>query len=266
LRDTDVAALADLPVATYVREGESRRITAVDFVHDFQQGVARLAPRDAASLQGQIEDIVIAEHDLGEAKRLGLEQMPQFLEDRRGFALIQALGLYEQEVLLPRLAISPDDLRAYYEANRARYATPAEVTGVLFVFSDLVAARRSLEPGASLAPDQVLDPFVLRRDAPLPLDNVPYAFLASAPAGGRYGPFSYGSRHAVWLKRGTGERVPRRFEQVEAEVRQHLQREKMDELELRHFAERAGHLQLLVDPSSYGLPVLPTPVVVNSAP
>lgn len=110
--EADVAALGPAVIASYEFEGTHREITAADFVRDFRQGIARLAPRDLAGLREQVEDMAVAEHDLAEARRLGLDRTPQFLEDRRNFALIQALGLYEREVLAPQVPVADEEVRA----------------------------------------------------------------------------------------------------------------------------------------------------------
>lgn len=254
--EAEVAAIASTILAHYSFGGAPRPITAADFVRDFRQAIARMAPRDANGLREQIEDIAVAEHDLAEAKELRLDETPQFREDRRNFALNQALALHEQEVLSSGLTVTPAEVRARYEASLSRYASPSEVSGTLFVFSKVEDARRGTAPAAEddAKPDEIIDPFVLRRDGPSLLAGVPFAFLVSAPPARRYGPFPFGDKYAVFLKRATGEATPRPFAQVQPEIHRQLLREKLDALELEHLARNAGRVRLLLDPARYGLP------------
>ncbi len=121
--EADVAALGPAILAEYSVAGEARRLTALDFVRDFRRGIARLAPHDAASLGEQVGDIVLAEHDLREAKARGFDQTAQFLQDRLNFALNQMLALHEQEVLARQVVVSPAELSARYEADVLRRKT-----------------------------------------------------------------------------------------------------------------------------------------------
>ncbi len=260
LREADVADIASSILARYIFNGASQQLSAIDFVQDFQQGIARMAPRDVKSLGEQIEDIVIAKYDLAEASRLGLDQTPQFLEDRHNFALNQALALYEKEVLSKQVAISPDALAAWYRANHQRYASPLEVTGALFVFADQESARRGMAAGLGVKDRgsvpgalEVIDPVEIRRDGPLLFPDVPYPFLASAPSGGSYGPFGYAGKYAVFLKRTTGELAPVPLERIQDQVRRDLLREKLDALELEGLSRKLDIVQVLLDLSVYNI-------------
>lgn len=258
--EADVASISSFVLATYSFREAARRITAADYVRDFQQGIARAGPRDARTLGEQIEDIVVAEYDWDEATRRHLDQTPQFLEDRRNFALNQALVLYENEVLVPQIAVSDDELTTRYQAQIARYLSPVEITGTLALFSNPVDADRgrnflSADNPSAIAgrPQSVIDPFVIRRDDPASSIGVPYALIASMPVGRSFGPFEYEGKSALFLKRTEGARTPMPFEQVRKELRQQLQREKTETLERDYLARNLNRVELHLDPAAYGM-------------
>lgn len=263
LHDQDVAPIGSSVLARYTFDGTTRRITARAFVRDFRRGIARMAPHDASSLRTEVEDMVLAKYDLAEAKRLRLDRTPQFLQDRRNFALNQALALYEQAVLARRVTVSRAELVSRYQTEIRRYSSPVEITGTLYLFSNLEQARRRVpplpganRPGVTPAPEKVVERFVVRRDDPARLPGVPYALLASMPDGRSLGPFPYAGAYAVFLKRDAGNPTPLPFEQVEPELRRELIREKLDVLELDDLARNAGRVQVCLDPAKYGLPKL----------
>jgi hypothetical protein len=219
-----------------------------------------MGPRNAIDVRTQVEDFVVAEYDLAEAKRLGLDHTPQFLEDRRNFALNQALALYEQEVLSKIISIQSDELTTLYQTDLQRYSSPVEVTGTLFIYLDAEESsfpRLPLwHPDGSVSgsqPDRVIDPTVVRRDDPTSSIGIPYAFLVSLPVEGRLGPFPYRGGHAVFLKRAVGALVPRPFGQVEPELRSELRREKIKDAELRYLEQNWGRVHVYLNLEDYGL-------------
>ena len=260
LRETDVEPISSSILASYFSKGVAKQISALDFVRDFQQGIARVSPRDVKSLSDEIEDIVIAEYDLAEARKLRLDQTPQFLEDRHNFALNQALALYEQKLLSTQITISPGELVTYYRTNIQRYGSPMEVSGVLRIFSDLESARRGLssalsgtDHGLMFAPPEVIDPFVIRRDGPPLSADVPYQFLASAPTDQSYGPFARDGKYVIFLKRVTGEHAPMPLERIQEQARRELSRKKLDALELECLSQNLDAIQLFLDFAKYNI-------------
>lgn len=259
--EADVAGIGSEIIATYTRDGQTRRITALDFVQDFRQGIARPGPRDAKMLEQQVEDIVVAEYDLAEAKRLQIDRTPQFLQDQRNFALNQALALYEQEVLYKQISISRDDLLASYQATSQRYVSPKEIIGELSVYSSLATAQQALNAAnnsmISLTvpmPEKFIAPFILRRDEDSALHGAPYNIIATVPNDRSCGPFDYEGKHVIFTKRRVGQLTPRPFEQVEADVQRQLVRQKVEALELQRLDRESARLQLDLDFASYGLP------------
>ncbi len=259
-READVKPIGSLIVAEYSFNGAVKQISATDFVRDFQRRIARTAPRDPKDLEEQIEDMVVTEYDLAEARKLGLDRTPQFLEDRRNFALNQALFHYEQEVLSKQVTLAPGELAARYRANIQHYISPVSITGTLFVYSDTESARSGslqLSHADSIAsaslPEKVIDPLVIKRDGPSPLPGVPYVFLASMPIGRKLGPFPYSGKSAVFLKQAAGELAPMPFEEVRPELQRELMREKIEGLELDYLARNAGRVQVYLDLANYGL-------------
>jgi hypothetical protein len=259
LRDKDVTSIAESVLASYSSTGTTKQISALDFVRDFQNGIARMTPRDVKELKEQIEDIVVAEYDLAEAKKLRLDQTPQFLEDRHNFALNQALALYEKEVLSKQLVASPDRLETYRQNNLGRYSSPVEIKGALFIYNDLEGAQREMTislhkgNGPSLISffPETIDPFVIHRDAPPIFIEVSYAMLASLPVDRRYGPFAYGGKYAVFLKRANGELAPLPFTLIQDQLRRDLSREKIDAIELAYLSRNLDRIQLSLDASKY---------------
>jgi hypothetical protein len=228
-------------------------------MRDFQRGIARMAPRDADELRQQVEDLAVAECDLTEAKRRRLDQTPQFLADRYNFSLNQALALYEKEILGGEIKVSPEELRAYYDANRDRYCSPAQITGVLNLFPDDEHARRSLtstliadEP-FSMRSSELVDPFIVCRDGAPGLSRKLYSLFVSMPVGHRYGPFLYRGKYAVFLKRSAGEATPMPFDEVRPEVESLLVRQKVAIAELDRLTGNIARVKVCLDLASYGL-------------
>jgi hypothetical protein len=257
LRDADVASIGSSVLATYFFDDTiTRQITVLDFIDDFEQGIARTIPRDADGLRVQIEDIAVAEYDLAEAKKRHLDRTPQFLEDRRNFALNQALILYENENLSKQVTVSRAELEAWYRTNIRDYASPMEIVGTLLIFSDAEKARRGLSLGSKetvSVPDKMIDSWVIRRDDSPIFTGIHYALLAEMPIGRHYGPFPYEGKYAIFVKRADGPIEPRPFDQVESELRRRLVREKMNALELDYFAQNAHSVQVHLNLADYGL-------------
>jgi hypothetical protein len=256
--EADVAPIASSIVASFAFDGVPKQISALDFVRDFQQGIARMAPRDTDDLRQQIEDIAVAEYDLAEAKRRRLDQTPQFLEDHRNFALNQALVLHEKEVLSKQAVISPGELESYYFANRERYASPIEITGVLYLFSNSEQARRGLvsmesEAFSVLRSEDVIDPFVVQREGFSAFLKIPYTLFVSMPTGKRYGPLPYQGKYAVFVKRSAGEVTPLPFETIRSEIQAKLVREKITACELDYLDRNIARVKIYLDLTNYGL-------------
>lgn len=257
LRTQDVEPIGASILADYFFNGIAKRVSASDFVRDFQQGIARLVPRDIQTLSEQIEDMIVAEYDLVDAEKLGLDQTPQFLEDRYNFALNQALALYEEK-LSKQLVISSAELETYHQANLRRYSSPVEIRGALFIYFDLETARRGMTapteeniPGLAPLPFQTIDPFIIPRDVPTPPLDVPYPFLISTPIGQRCGPFPYAGKYAVFLKRTAGEFSPLPMEKIQDQLRRDLSREKIEAAEIESLMRNLNRVQLLLELTDY---------------
>ncbi|HEX3729372.1 MAG TPA: peptidylprolyl isomerase [Opitutaceae bacterium] len=262
--EDDVAAVGPLILARYSSLGAVRQISALDFVRNFQRRIAREAPRDPQSLEGQIEDLVVTAYDLAEAKRDGMDQTPQFLEDRHNFALDHVFALYERDVLSKQAEISPAELLAYYQTNRQRYASPMEVVGTLFIYAnfesarlDLAAARTGGPPGAGTRLLGKIDKFIIRGDSPPTFAGIPYPALAAAPLGRAFGPGPWDGKYAVFRKEAAGELVAPPIEQIRGQVSRDLLRDKIEARELEYLSLHTARIELLTDLArSIGTPVL----------
>jgi hypothetical protein len=261
LRETDVASIGTSILANYIFDGKTKQISASDFVRNFQQGIARIAPHDVLSLGNQIEDIAIAEYDWAEAITLHIDKAPQFLEDRHNFELNQALALYEKEVLTPQISFSTDDLRKYYIDHLELYKSPIEISGVLYVFRSRETAQKaqsilgSGNPALLVAQDSetVIDPLIVRRDAPTLLTEIPYNVLASLPDGRSIGPFPHQDGFGLFYKKSTGEAKPLRFEEVQEGIRVRYLREKLNAKERELADQNLDRVKVLIDLAQYEL-------------
>lgn len=257
------APLGDTALASYRLGHDDRRITARDFAEDFNHRLVRRKPHTEAELREALATMLVEEYDDRAARELGLDRTPKFVEDRRNFALNQALAAYEQETLRPRLHVTPPELAAYAAAHADRYRAPAEAEGTLYVFAEPAAANRArgliqqgdLASAAALA-QRVVDRFSVRRDdAPL-ANGLPNQVVIGARDGMAFGPIVRGGQPVVFLKRASGQPVDPPFAAIESRVRREFERAKLDEAELILFQHNsaAKTLQLRLDPARYGLP------------
>jgi hypothetical protein len=67
--------------------------------------------------------MVVADWDVTEARRMGLDQTDIFKEDRLNFLRFQILEVYEKEKLWPLISISEDDVDRRFRATRASMIT-----------------------------------------------------------------------------------------------------------------------------------------------
>jgi len=260
LSEDILAGLVGAQLAEYSCNGRKVQIAAVDFVRDFMQGVARVAPSDPWALRVAIEDMVVRKFDYAAAVSLGMDQTQQFLEDRGNFELNQALALYEKEELCPQIAVSEDDLRRFYLDHKELYKSPVDITGVLYVYSTNDLARKAQAAVAcgnsgSVVQhvERIVDPFVLQRDAPPVSVGVSCNALTALPAGQFFGPFPYRDKFALFCKKTSGELKPPCFEELKERMRLHCLRERLNAMEWERFRENIGLVRVFVDLALYGL-------------
>lgn len=255
--------MAETTLASYELDGEPHRITAQELTEHFNRRIVRRKPRTAADVVAGLQDILVEEYDHRTARRLQLDRTPKFVEDRRNFALNQALAAYEQEMLLPGLHPTQEELQKYAAMHRDAYLSPVECSGTLYVFADHPQAAQAAVQlqqvdtvSAAVDAVQTIDRFIVRRDGAQLISSWPNGAVIAAPDGALFGPFAYAERAAVFVKRTSGNRVALPFPAIEPQVRSEFLRAKLDEAELALFRKNvaAASLQVHLDPAKYGLP------------
>lgn len=74
-----------------------RTVTIGDYCDRFNRSVIRELPRDWNAMRRSAEDMAVAESDLAAARSLGIDRTAQFREDRKGYADLVALALFEKQ-------------------------------------------------------------------------------------------------------------------------------------------------------------------------
>jgi hypothetical protein len=260
----ETATLSDpyRTIATYSTAGGRRPITERDFVAYFNQRMVRSMPRDSVALATAVEDLVVEQADYTKAIAVRLDQVPKFVQDRRNFELKEALTLYEQEVLVPQLTISPDELQTYYSVHGRRYAVTNEATGVLYKFNsraEAAAAFQNLARGETVAAAKravrILDPIVVRRDGASLAREQPNALLLGMPDGRPFGPFEHEGEAAIFVKQFSGPATTPPLSEIAGAIQRELLREKLNAREIQLFEEHFTRhaLRMHFDFSGYGI-------------
>ncbi len=180
-----------------------------------------------------MEDHVIAELDLMRARIEGLDATPQFVEDRRGFLALQALDLFEREVLVPKIEITTDEIARYYQTHAVEFANAGPIRGRLRSFHELKAAvdwlQRYRADGTATDPTVVAEREVeVSEERPLPgFENLRLLALHS-PAGSAVGPLSSGGQFHVFVRDDLPEINLAQLPKVQETIRFRLLRQKLD--------------------------------------
>lgn len=261
-------AIADPDPATATffsyRNGAVRIRVSVDaFRRWFNDKFVRRIPRSAGELRAEVEGYVIEQRSLKLAFGDGLDAEPKFAEDRREFAALQALDLYERTVLVPKISMSTADIRRYYAKHLPEFTRTTEVRGHLLTFGTLKAAtdwmHRHLgrgeaglsrpEPAVS---DRVLD---ISWEHPFPgLKNLQPEIMESMD-GTHFGPFPHERSYLVFVKERTLEKGPLPFAIAEGTIRRKLLRQALDARERKLAVEISNHYKIVdhIDYAHFGL-------------
>lgn len=264
----DEAAVSDtrpLILATYTTGGNRRGISEREFIRQFNDRIIRTLPQGRAGVVSALEDYVVEEIDYAAALAAGLDQGAKFIQDRLNFEYIQALELYEKEVLAPHIEISAAELEAYYSERGEHYSLPGDATGSLYLFASREAAakgRGMLDRGATAAAAaeaQAVTLIVVKRKGPNLASDRPNALLLSVTDGRTVGPFDCSGQPALFLKHASGERAVPPLGEIQGVVRKDLLREKLDEHVLQLFRQRGDccRLQAHIDLARYGIETTP---------
>ncbi len=239
-------ALADAAasLASYSLDGHRCHLTALDWLRRHNRGFIRMRPRSLNDLEVSVRAMIVAELDLAEAQKRGLDRAPRFLEDRRNFLYLQALELFEKERLAPSIVITDGELESCYGEQAHRYRrtvaawvrihpSPPEAAGSPMVPSSEVRVA----PDAPLAGAERLTTYVLR--------------LAE---GGFIGPIqtAFGN---VRIEKLRNESEPVPFAEVAEHLRAQLLRGKLDLLIRENARSWAADLGVedLLDPVQFGV-------------
>jgi hypothetical protein len=165
----DAEPQAGRKLYSYQLGGDLRLVTVAEFVGKVNERFVRRVPRTPTEIWKLVQDLVVEEYDLAEARSLGLDATPQFTEDRAGFAGFQALDLFERENGMPHVAVTSAEIEQYYRDNARLFLRTVRVAGRRLCFGSASAAfewtRRAPAPATMLtaAPLGVrVEPFELR--------------------------------------------------------------------------------------------------------
>lgn len=249
-----VAVLRDLPIsganipapplapfstealASYRDGGALVDVTVGQWRFDYNRQIARQFPRNATMLERSLQDLVTAEFDLREARRLGIDRTPQFIGNRRDFRHSQILNLFESEKLLPTIPVSAEEVQQRYDRDRGRLDEPTVARGLILDFPSFSAAMAWMQRhGHDARGDVATDSrkCVVSREQPLPGATRATAIILHMPDGRAFGPVPNPDGHAsVFIKKSTI-RVTPPLPQVVVRIRLAIARERLAALEQR---------------------------------
>lgn len=256
-----VLAADTKPVATVgsasVSGGElSRRLASIP---DFQRTALADSPDKLKRVV--LETRLIPELlDAQEAERTKLDQRPALVARRREI-LRQALERALARETAQKTPVTSDDIKAYFEANRARFETPRRIRVWRILTDDEALARKiiadcqgvdGLKRWSQYARENSIDTATQLRDGDLgfvhedgktdaPTLRVDPALFASADhlADGELAkePLKEGSHWAVIWRRGSAAAITRTVQQEQGSIRQVLERERVAEAREAFLAE-----------------------------
>ena len=127
--ESSLGRLAPAVLFRYQLGPETQTVSVEDFCRHFNAMFVRSIPRILADLRSAAEDMAVEESDYREAKARGIDGTAKFTEDRLGFAGFQALDLFEQNILIPKLAIGAAEIETYYEEHADQYRCTNRISG-----------------------------------------------------------------------------------------------------------------------------------------
>lgn len=213
-------------------------VTTLNWVTRWNGQFIRHVPRSVAEVQTAAEDDAAWHLDLRAARALGIDRTPQFVEDRKGYAALQALDYYEQHELAPAIAIPDAELHAYYDAHRDTFAQTLRVSGRLIAFPDEEKALAWLRARGPSGPEGAENIALARPQVPPGFEAFEGAIF-EAPPGFPVGPVSRDGRFYCFQKSADLERGTAPFEQVRETVRRALLRGALDQREQQLAAQLA---------------------------
>lgn len=202
-----MAACANDRLATYRGETGTCSITVAAWREYYNQLFVKALPGSLQAMEESLADLVMTEIDCREARKLGIDRTPRFVEDRRNFSYYQALDLFEKERLSPALTVSDEEIKSYYRANLADYQRTTRAVCLLLHFASEKEATawiaRREKPAPSPEGRWTLETHEIFQDHPIPLlPDLTNALLASLD-GTTLGPFPSSSGFLVVHKQSS---------------------------------------------------------------
>jgi len=241
-------------------EGATTVVTTEDYGRHFNALFIRRLPRTAAELRAGVEDFVLEELDVREARARGLDRTPQFVEDRQGFAHFQALELFEKEQVLPGSGLGETEIERYYRGHPAEFTRTVRVRGRLVTFREGEAAARWAAGGpvdaealrAAGGAGELCE--VTRERGVAGLEELRNVMI-DLPAGQRLGPLRRGADFVVFLKEEVLESGLIPLADAAPSIRATLERAYLDTAERRLATEWSRRYKIddRIDPARYGV-------------
>jgi hypothetical protein len=253
------AALAPATLFRY-RDGAETVVVSVDaFYRWFNDKLLRRALVSTADLYETVEDYVVEALSLKLIHQEGWDESPQFAEDRRGFAALQVLDLYEREVLAPRLPVGMAEIERYYRQHLAEFQQTLKIKGRLLTFASAHDADvwiQDYRNGADNQKGAVSDSAVeVSREQPIHgMENVQQELMRE-PDRRVLGPLRYDDSYLVFIKHATVETGAIPLADMAESIRGRLLRPLLDAREQELAAElaRRYNIEDHIDYASFGL-------------
>ncbi len=257
-------AIAQKSFFHYLDGPKQVSVSIGEYCRWFNSEIVHRIPRSESELRDSVEDCVGEALSLEFARAQGLDSEPKFAEDRRGFAALQALDLYEKEVLAPQLGFQTSDVERYYTLHAEEFQEVTSVEGRCLVFPSIGEAEAWLKQytkGAEkgFRPNQ----FTVLSDTRIEisrgrlapgLEMIQPTILRSSN-GAVFGPFLRGSTSQIFIKERnlSANTVP--LSLVESTIKEKLFRKPLDTRERELAVELASqyNIQDNIDYSSFGL-------------
>ena len=262
--ETPVKAFAAEQLFCYRVGQETTIVTVEAYRRHFNELYIRQLPHAMADLRRTAEDMAVEDLDFRAARAQGIDRTPQFIEDRLGFAGFQALDLFEQEVLVPKLGIGQPEIERYYVEHLSEFLHTSKIRGRLLTFETLEKAltwnrQQKVAPGTlpievKTIPsgDQEME---LTSDQTIPDLEASQEILFRIPEGAVFGPVQRGQFYVCFLKQKNLATSPVPLSAAAATIRRTLVREALDTRELTLAAELGPRLRVEdhIDYARYGV-------------
>jgi hypothetical protein len=262
--ETPVRAFAAEPLFRYRVGQEITMVTVEAYRRHFNELYIRQVPHAMVDLRRTAEDMAVEDLDFRAARAQGIDRTPQFTEDRIGFAGFQALDLFEQEVLVPKLGIGQPEIERYYAEHQSEFFHTSKIRGRLLTFETLEKAltwNRQQKAGPGTLPveaktvpssDQELE---LASDQTIPDLEAFQEILFRIPEGAVFGPVQRGQFYVCFLKQKNMAMSPVPLSAAAATIRRTLVHQALDARELTLAAELGPRLNVgdHIDYARYGI-------------